>query len=423
MFLCLEMSYPLISGYFKCPIDSSNQISKVSSPPSIRPNLLSPSSVFPNSLISAPFLYTVAEQAPIEIKNTHQELTSPKSESYPSIPIGYSSSKIPPPPGLSQNGKPSQSPVVPLNFENQKDLPSFKDFIYEVVQRTHAPLNVITLALFYIRRLHYFNNHCTGNQTSPHRLMLAALMVACKHLYDETYSNRTWVNVSRGKLTLEEVNKMEWEFLQYINFRMCVSMEEWNEFIQELDMHLVQFWLKYHQPTQFHKSNFVPNLLQEPSLKFVVSNPDPNPSPFPKCALSPLVLPTPLIPKSSPTLHLPQPTPISFFSSTFHPFAASSFVQSLYPFGQQHLFQNPHAKSFWHQPTLNSQTGCPWVNPLSIPTPFSHPPNSCIMHPQPYSMAPHLFHYISPFQDRIDSATDFSSKPELLLNQKVIVQP
>ncbi|ORZ32723.1 hypothetical protein BCR44DRAFT_1380315, partial [Catenaria anguillulae PL171] len=91
-------------------------------------------------------------------------------------------------------------------------------FIHNAVHRTRTPLNAMVAAVYLVRRLRDRNPNCAGTSITPHRVMLAAIMLACKLLYDDTYSNRTWVHVSQGIFSLEEINRMEWEFLSYIKF-------------------------------------------------------------------------------------------------------------------------------------------------------------------------------------------------------------
>ncbi|KAJ3358303.1 hypothetical protein GGF32_000537 [Allomyces javanicus] len=116
--------------------------------------------------------------------------------------------------------------------------PTFNEFIYNVVQRTRTPLNAIALGLMYVTRLHHRNPGLTGGAMTPHRVMLAGLMLACKMLYDDTYSNRTWVHVSQAHFGLAEINAMEWEFARYLDYRFLVTQDAWVHFLAEVDNRL-----------------------------------------------------------------------------------------------------------------------------------------------------------------------------------------
>ncbi|KAI9220874.1 hypothetical protein BC828DRAFT_336145, partial [Blastocladiella britannica] len=97
-------------------------------------------------------------------------------------------------------------------------IPVYRDFIYNAAYRTRTPLAALVLAVYFVRKLHDRHPLVAGTHVTPHRVMLAAILLACKILYDDTYSNRTWVHVSQRLFGLEEVNRMEWEMLTYLDF-------------------------------------------------------------------------------------------------------------------------------------------------------------------------------------------------------------
>lgn len=118
--------------------------------------------------------------------------------------------------------------------------PKFEAFLASVIHRTHAPLNAIALAVLYIHRL----SRLTLSSNSPHRIMITALMIACKFLYDDTYSNATWVEVCKHRFTRRELSKMEWEFLGFINYNLIVQDDEWTDFLHLMDSHISNLNLK-----------------------------------------------------------------------------------------------------------------------------------------------------------------------------------
>ncbi|KAJ3376100.1 hypothetical protein GGF31_000167 [Allomyces arbusculus] len=135
---------------------------------------------------------------------------------------------------LTSATSPAGSPRAP----EPPATPTFNEFIYNVVQRTRTPLNAIALGLMYVTRLHHRNPGLTGGAMTPHRVMLAGLMLACKMLYDDTYSNRTWVHVSQAHFGLAEINAMEWEFARYLDYRFLVTQDAWVHFLAEVDNRL-----------------------------------------------------------------------------------------------------------------------------------------------------------------------------------------
>ncbi|KAI9189066.1 hypothetical protein H9P43_000494 [Blastocladiella emersonii ATCC 22665] len=126
---------------------------------------------------------------------------------------------------------PAPAPAAPA----QPVIPAFRDFIFNAVQRTRTPLNAMVTGLLLVQRLRDRNPNCVGTAVTPHRVMLAGIMLACKVLYDDTYSNRTWVHVSQGLFTLAEINRMEWEFLEYLHFDLVIPRAMWHAHLARLD--------------------------------------------------------------------------------------------------------------------------------------------------------------------------------------------
>ncbi|KAI0344024.1 hypothetical protein BDW22DRAFT_1355296 [Trametopsis cervina] len=99
--------------------------------------------------------------------------------------------------------------------------PAFVRFMQKVLETTQVSQSVIVLALHYIYRLKIRNRYTNGQSGSEYRVAIAALMMANKFLDDNTYTNKTWSEVSG--IGLEEVNRMEREFLLGIDFGLYVD--------------------------------------------------------------------------------------------------------------------------------------------------------------------------------------------------------
>ncbi|KAI0085687.1 cyclin-domain-containing protein [Irpex rosettiformis] len=99
--------------------------------------------------------------------------------------------------------------------------PAFVRFMQKVLETTQVSQSVIVLALHYIYRLKIRNRYTNGQSGSEYRVAIAALMMANKFLDDNTYTNKTWSEVSG--IGLEEINKMEREFLLGIDFGLYVD--------------------------------------------------------------------------------------------------------------------------------------------------------------------------------------------------------
>lgn len=120
--------------------------------------------------------------------------------------------------------------------ENAIPLPGFKKWVHTVLSTTQITQNVIILALMFIYRLKVKNPAVKGRAGSEYRLLTVALMLGNKFLDDNTYTNKTWAEVSGIAVT--EIHVMEVEFLSNMRYGLLASKEEWEEWLVKL----AKFW-------------------------------------------------------------------------------------------------------------------------------------------------------------------------------------
>lgn len=101
----------------------------------------------------------------------------------------------------------------------------FRKWVTTILTTTLVSKNVILLALLYIYRLKKFNPGVSGKRGSEFRLLTIALMLGNKFLDDNTYTNKTWAEVSGISVT--EIHIMEVEFLSNMRYNLYVSEAEW----------------------------------------------------------------------------------------------------------------------------------------------------------------------------------------------------
>ncbi|KAF5331853.1 hypothetical protein D9611_008877 [Ephemerocybe angulata] len=94
-------------------------------------------------------------------------------------------------------------------------------FIAYVLYRTQLHSSTVYFALGLIHRLKARLPTIRG--TSGHRLFIAAIMIAAKYMYDETYSNKSWAIVARDYFSLREINQMEREMCKFLEWDMVIS--------------------------------------------------------------------------------------------------------------------------------------------------------------------------------------------------------
>ncbi|THC92996.1 hypothetical protein EYZ11_007530 [Aspergillus tanneri] len=166
----------------------------------------------------------------------------------------------------------------------------FQKWVTNILSTTQVSHNVILLALLFVYRLKKFNSGVRGKKGSEYRLVTIALMLGNKFLDDNTYTNKTWAEVSG--ISVQEIHIMEVEFLSNVRYNLFVSEEEWTQWHVKLGL--------------FADFN---NALVAPEK---------NGSPTPVLRISPSVGPSPRM-QASPTSKLPSPPAVdSLHASTWN---------------------------------------------------------------------------------------------------------
>ena len=84
----------------------------------------------------------------------------------------------------------------------------------------------------FIYRLKSFNPTVKGKPGSEYRLLTVALMLGNKFLDDNTYTNKTWAEVSG--ISVQEVHIMEVEFLSNMRYSLYTSEATWKQWHAKL---------------------------------------------------------------------------------------------------------------------------------------------------------------------------------------------
>ncbi|KAG8763905.1 hypothetical protein FRC11_009427 [Ceratobasidium sp. 423] len=128
-------------------------------------------------------------------------------------------------------GRKGQRPSSPSTDAMQQfsPRPEFVSFIADLLATTQVSQSVITLALRYIYMLKQANPSIRGRRGSEYRLAVTALMLANKFLDDNTYTNKTWSDVSR--ISLVEINQMEKEFLNGLGHNLYVDLATYESWV------------------------------------------------------------------------------------------------------------------------------------------------------------------------------------------------
>ncbi|KAJ3735949.1 cyclin-domain-containing protein [Lentinula guzmanii] len=127
--------------------------------------------------------------------------------------------------------------------------PTFVSFMQKLLETTQVSQSVIVLSLHYIYRLKERNRFTPAQAGSEFRIAVAGLMMANKFLDDNTYTNKTWSDVSGIELT--EINRMEREFLMGVDCNLYVdkpTYESWLNLLKGL------VFAKERDSRHYHKS-------------------------------------------------------------------------------------------------------------------------------------------------------------------------
>ncbi|KAF1835583.1 hypothetical protein BDW02DRAFT_282614 [Decorospora gaudefroyi] len=120
----------------------------------------------------------------------------------------------------------SRQPIQPL-VPDAHPTTGFRKWVATILTTTQVAQNVILLALLFIYRLKQTNPTVKGKPGSEYRLLTVALMLGNKFLDDNTYTNKTWAEVSG--ISVQEVHIMEVEFLSNMRYSLFTSKEKWEE--------------------------------------------------------------------------------------------------------------------------------------------------------------------------------------------------
>lgn len=133
------------------------------------------------------------------------------------------------------------APGIAMLSQLSNPTDSFRQFVSSVIEYTQLLPVAVSVSLLYILRLKQLSPKAiVGNPNSEYRVFTVGLMMANKFLDDNTYTNKTWAQVT--KLPLTEVSTMEIEFLSNLGYNLRIAPTEWNSWSRDLKR-----WLGVHR--------------------------------------------------------------------------------------------------------------------------------------------------------------------------------
>ncbi|KAF9563272.1 hypothetical protein EC968_004969 [Mortierella alpina] len=114
--------------------------------------------------------------------------------------------------------------------------PMFRKFCLDVLSATLLSPSVILLSLKYIQQLMVnlkeSNKIVNTGDGAEYRFFTGALILANKFLDDNTFTNKTWADITGMKI--KDVNHLEMQFLNGIDFRLFTSPAHYSEWLANL---------------------------------------------------------------------------------------------------------------------------------------------------------------------------------------------
>ena len=147
----------------------------------------------------------------------------------------------------------------------------FRKWVTTILSTTLVAQNVVLLALLFVYRLKKLNPAVKGKPGSEYRLLTVALMLGNKFLDDNTYTNKTWAEVSG--INVAEVHIMEVEFLSNMKYNLFTDVDDWSKW-QSLLGKYASFFDRATRP-QPVQSRPAPILPPASSLQLPISLPSP----------------------------------------------------------------------------------------------------------------------------------------------------
>ncbi|KAJ3018275.1 UNVERIFIED_CONTAM: hypothetical protein HDU68_011242 [Siphonaria sp. JEL0065] len=113
---------------------------------------------------------------------------------------------------------------VPVGRESAIPLPPLIDFVLGVASRSNCDHNSLSIALFNLKRIQQrMRSPSIGQPCSRHRMFLASLIITKKYVTDAPIKNKSWVPIAGHLFSLDEINMMERQLLQLLEYRTLVT--------------------------------------------------------------------------------------------------------------------------------------------------------------------------------------------------------
>ena len=122
---------------------------------------------------------------------------------------------------------PPSSPNEIKTFQQQQRLPSLRTFITRLVRYTNVYTQTLLTTACYLNKLkRILPRDAKGLPSTFHRLFLACLILSAKIHNDSSPLNKHWAKYTDGLFSCEDVNLMERQLLNLLNWDLRVTEDD-----------------------------------------------------------------------------------------------------------------------------------------------------------------------------------------------------
>ena len=115
----------------------------------------------------------------------------------------------------------------PFINDTKQHLPSLKQFITTLCERSNVQTSTLMSTAVYLHRLKSrLPRVAKGMQCTCHRVFLAALILSAKYLNDSSPKNKHWARYTCGLFSLHEVNLMEKQLLYLLDWDLRITLDD-----------------------------------------------------------------------------------------------------------------------------------------------------------------------------------------------------
>ncbi|EPZ33821.1 hypothetical protein O9G_002533 [Rozella allomycis CSF55] len=117
--------------------------------------------------------------------------------------------------------------LIPVKKSCPSILPSVKSFVNMISNHSRCIPVILLITIIYIDRLRArLPSHATGNTETPHRIVLASMIIATKQMNDSPPKNKHWISFSGRYFSVFEVNMMERQLLALLDYQTNIDARE-----------------------------------------------------------------------------------------------------------------------------------------------------------------------------------------------------